>query len=293
MQRAAFTEGSPSRLRCRYPMTLRTESCVQLSGPWVWAPVLLFTLLAAVVAAAGWNRPLFFFFNGWSEITGTALWAHLTILGDGLAVFVLALFFVGRRSECVWGAILAGLIISLTVHGMKELVALARPPAVLLAEQINIIGSGYRRRSFPSGHTAAAFGLAALLVLTLPRRAVWLRLPVVALAMAVGLSRVVVGVHWPVDVLVGAALGWLGAALGLALASRWRWGLKAPVQRVLAGFLVLCAVAFVVRYETGYPEARLLQVGLGALMLLLSLAGIRKVYQRGWRAGVGRADSEQ
>ena len=61
--------------------------------------------------------------------------------------------------------------------------------------------------SFPSGHSAsaAAFGVAVGTVL--PR----LRVPLRAAAAVVGFSRVYTGVHYPGDVVVGAAVG---AALG-------------------------------------------------------------------------------
>lgn len=57
---------------------------------------------------------------------------------------------------------------------------------------------------FPSGHTTMAFALAAVLHPLLPAR--W-RALVWALATVVGLARMHVGVHWPADVVGGAALG--------------------------------------------------------------------------------------
>jgi undecaprenyl-diphosphatase len=66
--------------------------------------------------------------------------------------------------------------------------------------------------SFPSGHTlhAVSFGIVAT---------TWfpaLALPLALFAVLVAMSRVVLGLHYPSDVLAGAALG---AVLGLA--SRW------------------------------------------------------------------------
>jgi len=57
--------------------------------------------------------------------------------------------------------------------------------------------------SFPSGHTAAAVAFADGAGRELPAA----RLPLYALAAAVGYSRVHTGVHYPGDVLAGAALG--------------------------------------------------------------------------------------
>lgn len=61
----------------------------------------------------------------------------------------------------------------------------------------------------PSSHAAVAFGGAALLGVLDPR----LRPAALILATACGLTRVLAGAHFPSDVVLGAALGVLSAAL--------------------------------------------------------------------------------
>ncbi|HZU55767.1 MAG TPA: phosphatase PAP2 family protein [Actinocrinis sp.] len=67
--------------------------------------------------------------------------------------------------------------------------------------------------SFPSGHAASAAAFATGVALETP----YLALPVAALAAGVAASRVVTGVHYPTDVVAGAAVG---VAAGL-LTTRW------------------------------------------------------------------------
>ena len=71
--------------------------------------------------------------------------------------------------------------------------------------------------SFPSGHAATSFAAAALLAMAAPRLAV----PLYALATAIAFSRVYVGVHYPLDILVGALLG-TGVGLLLVYLERHR-----------------------------------------------------------------------
>jgi undecaprenyl-diphosphatase len=92
----------------------------------------------------------------------------------------------------------------------KLVVARPRPPVADAAAEAN----GY---SFPSGHAAqsvALYGALALLAVLLVRDARWrivLAVAAMVLAFVVGLSRVVLGVHWLSDVVAGWALaiGWL------------------------------------------------------------------------------------
>ena len=70
--------------------------------------------------------------------------------------------------------------------------------------------------SFPSGHTATSFACATVLAVLVPRAAP----AFYVLALAIGYSRIYVGVHWPLDVVGGAVVGVATALLLLAIARR-------------------------------------------------------------------------
>ena len=72
--------------------------------------------------------------------------------------------------------------------------------------------------SFPSGHTAAAFSLATSLSITYPK---WYVIaPSAVWACGVGFSRINQGVHYPSDVIAGAAIG-VGCAFANIYINRW------------------------------------------------------------------------
>jgi membrane-associated phospholipid phosphatase len=79
--------------------------------------------------------------------------------------------------------------------------------------------SGYDLASFPSRHAC----FAALAAVFLCRMAPTLRPLALMLAMMVASARVVMGAHYPSDVLVGAAIGY---AIGV-FATRGSWGVRA------------------------------------------------------------------
>ncbi|MFB1489631.1 MULTISPECIES: phosphatase PAP2 family protein [unclassified Thiocapsa] len=147
------------------------------------------------------------------------VWQCLTVLGDERVPFALALLFALRYPRVFWALILAALIAAAYSRGFKALFDTTRPPGVLAADAFNLIGPSHSRMSFPSGHSVTAavfFGVLIYYTRWTALRALFLTLAVLA-----GLSRVAVGVHWPVDVAAGLFGGAIAAWLGAMLAARW------------------------------------------------------------------------
>jgi len=239
-----------------------------------WLVPALAAALFIVVAAFDANAPLFLILNRWGTATSDALWANITVLGDGMVAFALCLPLWRRRPDLLWALAFLAIFGTLWVHGMKPLVELARPPAVL-GDQVHVIGRAYKAQSFPSGHATTAFALAGLLALGIASRA-WVA-GVVALATVVAISRAVVGVHWPLDILAGAFGGWLSAVFAHWLGQRTRnFGERPWVQWILAALLAACAVALVAGYPDDYPQAILFQRVIGICCLAAAALRLRR-----------------
>lgn len=84
---------------------------------------------------------------------------------------------------------------------LKNTLKRRRPPEVVPCFTSVVTASD--RFSFPSGHTMGAFLLATLVCQHIGAAA----LPLILWACAVGLSRVILGVHFPSDIIAGAVIG--------------------------------------------------------------------------------------
>lgn len=205
------------------------------------------------------NRTLFISANAQLQRIPTGLWASVSVLGSSLGA--LALFAPTLRLRPRWAAamLLALPFSTLYSQGFKWFIDAPRPPQVLDLNAFHFIGIQPLDAAFPSGHATTAFCLAAVIAL-LPSRAyrAVLAPAAIGLAVAVALSRVALGVHWPLDLLAGAAGGWLCGMLGVWLSGCWRfWEYRNGIRTMAA---LLGALSLVLAFQDpGYAPARLFQ----------------------------------
>jgi membrane-associated phospholipid phosphatase len=193
---------------------------------WIWGPILL--VAAAVV----------FPFDGWIARSVESLedglpgdvvreLEALQQFGQGAWIVLVAAALVSLqpwRARRLLDLAAAALMTSLIGLGLKMLIGRPRPtfdePLVLLGPFRRYVVSeeaGLRHAwelwapissdlwSMPSSHTASAMAVGAFVARMQPR----LTLLMVVLVSIVAIARVLLGAHYPSDVLVGASVGWM------------------------------------------------------------------------------------
>jgi membrane-associated phospholipid phosphatase len=194
----------------------RDPACSATGAAWLLRGAAAAAAVGLCLYLLGGYHAGFLGLNALAAAAPAWLWERLTVLGDERVAFALTLLFARRHPRVFWTLIWAALVATAYSRGLKPLVDAARPPAVLAADAFNLIGPGHRHEGFPSGHSVTASVFFGVLVYHARRRR-W-RVLFVALAVLAGLSRVAVGVHWPVDVAAGLAGGALAAWIGPWLA---------------------------------------------------------------------------
>ena len=128
---------------------------------------------------------------------------YLAIFFAKYAIYFFALscvFFLWHKKQVLFDCVLAGLF----ALGMNQVIGLffyrPRPYVTLHLEPLIDGASG---KSFPSDHTAVSFALATVFAHAYPR---W-RIPAYACALCIAFARIVVGVHYPGDIVGGIGVG--------------------------------------------------------------------------------------
>ncbi len=142
--------------------------------------------------------------------------ATVSRLGDGPLWYCLMLAFAASGSEGARVSLqmaVAGVVGALLYRELKHRLVRERP--FVAHGRIRAGTAPLDRYSFPSGHTLHAVAFATIVVEQVPVLA-W---PLLPFAATIAASRVVLGLHYPTDVLAGGLLGFaIARAILLALA---------------------------------------------------------------------------
>ncbi len=221
-----------------------SKGCLKQFTVWTVVPVLIILFVGCVVLWLSdgvlsrthyWQiqSNQFIALNHALSALPALFWFNLTLLGDALVLFPLLSFLLIWKPQA-WASMFGAIPLSTLLSvGGKHLMAVPRPAAVLDGSLFIIIGDSLTsHNSLPSGHSITVFAVATAVFATfmlVPRKRLhWFWFMIVCFFSALlCLSRVAVGAHWSLDLLIGAAFGVIGGLSGVILSGRyqrwWQW----------------------------------------------------------------------
>jgi|GEM_PF-452707 len=214
---------------------LQWSALVQL-----WLIVFAMLTIAAIGKFSSGYHFAFHSINAMSAVIPEFVLHNITVFGDGALLLTLILLFSSKQAKFHWLVFVAAILGGMVSNVLKEYFDAARPPAVLDPGSFNLFGRAYKHHSFPSGHTLTAFLLASVSYYYVQK--FWLKGLLLIAAVLVGLSRVWLGIHWPMDALVGGALGVLCGSLAIIIANRWPGCVNIVMHRIVLGLMMLAAL---------------------------------------------------
>lgn len=187
------------------------------------------------------------------------------LLGKTDAVWFFMLFLcwaTGNRrllGRFACAAVPSGLFVLL----VKEVVGRPRP-------------TGHSTLSFPSGDSSIAFVWATVLAAEYPVLAV----PAFLAAATIALLRVAVGAHYPSDILVGSAIGFIAGRIAVHLVNEVPAWLTRATRRLHWGLLMVAGFAVYVAAKAVFGKPWILILAAVLVPAILVVVGIRK--RRAW-----------
>jgi len=171
----------------------------------------------------------FFLLNSFHNPIFDYFFILFTNLGDGIIALVfcvLAIVFY-RKKIYALSLFYAFIISGLIAQVLKRMVDTPRPKLYFANGEYTQFIDGIKiatQHSFPSGHTATAFAIATVIMIVMKSRK-W-QIQILVAATLVGYSRIYLGQHFLLDVLVGAIIGCLSGIVAIDLAERTLKGVK-------------------------------------------------------------------
>lgn len=165
-----------------------------------------------------WDREFLIFLNNLGSENFDGFWLILTKFNTWIPLFItiiILIFWKFGRKEGFWmllSYVSMLIFLRITVTGVKFAVGRLRPNNDETINALLRVVYDPSSFSFFSGHAASSMAIATLAVLFLRKKLKWIHL-IWSYTFLFAYSRIYLGVHYPIDILVGWLVGFLFASL--------------------------------------------------------------------------------
>ncbi len=173
-----------------------------------------------------WDRSTFIYLNGLGVETYDMFWTTITEISFWIPLFLLfgyllySTFSVREATSRLITLLLLVVFILFLTHWVKLGVSRLRPNNDVSVNTLIRILKSPTDFSFFSGHASSSFAITVLVYLFLRQRRKWVGLFFVW-PILFSLSRIFVGVHYPMDIITGALVGVLSGLIFYKLYNRF------------------------------------------------------------------------
>ena len=207
---------------------------------------------------------------------------NITQIGDALIFLSFLTIFIVYAPK-LWESLLSSLIVSVLFSSiLKNFFKVPRPAAAFDKTTFIIIGKtlpGYS--SLPSGHAITVFTIiTTLLFAFMPKKwnykIVWY-LGIISIGLLIAITRVEVGAHHPLDVIIGSIIGYICGIAGILINQKyqiWSWINNKKYYPIFITLFLVCSVIMI----TKILNENLIIFYLSLVSLIISLYKIIYVY---------------
>jgi membrane-associated phospholipid phosphatase len=178
---------------------------------------------------------------------------NITQLGDA-SIFLsfLSIFIV--YAPKIWESLISASLVSLIFSSLlKNIFSVSRPAVVFDNNSFVIIGkTAVGHASLPSGHSITVFTtLTILLFAFMPQKLtykiLWVLFTIIT-GLIIAFTRVGVGAHYPLDVIIGSIIGYISGLTGIFISRKykiWAWVNNKKYYPIFILLMLICGISLI------------------------------------------------
>ena len=178
---------------------------------------------------------------------------NITQLGDA-SIFLsfLSIFIV--YAPKIWESLISASLVSLIFSSLlKNIFSVPRPAVVFDNNSFVIIGkTAVGHASLPSGHSITVFATLTILLFgfmpeKLTYKILWVLFTIIA-GLIIAFTRVGVGAHYPLDVIIGSIIGYISGLTGIFISRKykiWAWVNNKKYYPIFILLMLICCVSLI------------------------------------------------